>query len=451
MDNPVTQSTARARIGARAFVGTFGTNFFIQVSTTIQGIILARLLTQEMRGLYAAIILWPTVLSYIGLLGTNIASGRLAAKEDDVGAVFRSALSLAVGTSIVTAAVGYVLLGMLIPQDKQQILPLARLFMLYVPACQLATNLAAIDQGSGNFFRLNFVRALRSPLFIVALVAIWVSGVAGLFWFVAGLLAAHGLVTVIRLVLLVRQYGLVGRLCPLLKLIRKGLPFGFVEVCVQLYQYADRILLLWLLPPEYLGLYAIGLAASSVVRTVGSSVAMVSFTISARDSAAQGFERVAAIFRKAVLVKIVLGAALALAMPVIIPVVLGSRWVDAVPVATVLVGGSALSGLAMLLDQCMRGQGNPFAGLLGRILAIITMVAMGYLAIKVLGLGAVGMAVAFTAGQLVYLCVLAFWLLVHYRDSRASDLVPVRADIASLVELAKISLQKLRTRKGIGR
>ncbi len=440
-EKPGASPLSHKHIGAEAFVGTFGTSVFIQACSIVQGIILARILGPTGRGQYAVIILWPTVFAYIGLFGTSFSIARLAAKEEDVDSVSRSGLLLAVLTSLVTAFIGYFLLPFLIPAEKHQVLPLARFFLLYIPVCQIGSNLVAIDQGSGNFFRLNFIRVLQSPLFIACLTIIFVLKLSGLIWFVTAFLVASTIVVLSRMILLIRDYGIRGRMYSVIKILRGGVSFGLVGIGVQIYTYIDRILLLWLLEPRYMGLYVVALSASSVIKSITTSMGLVSFTITAQASRAEGFSRVGSIFRKAVVTKLLFGGVLALAMPFLLPLVYGKGFSEAIKPAILLIVGTAFAGLSLLLDECMRGQGKPFAGLVGRITAIITIVAVGYPALRVWGV--MGIAAAFVAAQFVYLCVIAFQVLTHYNNARLSDFVPKRGDVTELLIVVKKCLGNL--------
>jgi len=429
------------RLGAKVFVGTFGTSVFVLGCAVIQGIILARILGPSGRGDYTSIILWPTVFAYLGLLGTSFVIGRLAAKEKDIGSIFRSGILLAVLTSVLAVLIGYWLLPFLVPAEKHRLLPFARWFLLYIPVCQISANLAAVDQGSGNFFRLNFIRALQSPVFITVLVVIFILGIEKVIWFVMALLVAHAIVVLSRMILMLREHGIKGRIYPVLKILRRGFPFALTTAGVQGYQYVDKILLLWLLEPRHMGLYVIALSASSVMNTISGSMGLVSFTIAAQQSNSEGFGRVGSIFRKAVVAKLVIGTCLALAMPFLLPLVYGEEFSEAVKPAILLIAGSSFAGLSLLLDQCMRGQGRPLAGLAARVVAIVTMVVLGLPLSRYWGI--IGMAGAFLVAQFCCLCVIVWKVLIHYDNAKLSGFVPKLGDITDLLGVARTALGRL--------
>jgi len=436
------------RIGLKAFVGTFGTNMFTLMCALIQGVVLARLLGVEGRGEYAAIILWPNVFANIGLVGTNIAIGRIAARCGDVGSVFRASLILTMLLSLVTVFAGFFLLPYLIPVEQHYLLPFANIFLIFVPFYQLTASLAAIEQGTGEFFRLNIVRIFRSPFYILCLLVVFFAAKHELIWFLVAGLVTFGAVALVRLAMMLKRYSVFGSLYSPTSILGTAKSFGIVEIAQQGYQYIDKVLLLWLLQPKQMGFYVIAMSSATLIRGISSSMGVVSFTITAQESDAEGFQRVASIFRKAVVAMFIVGVPLALFMPLLLPLVYGDDFRGAVLPAILLIPGSAFAGLALLLDQCMRGQGKPYAGLTGRIGAMLVLVLVGYPASRMWGTE--GIAVAFLVAQFIYMTTLAIRLRTHYNKARLLSFVPGRADFREVFSIAIASARRVKRKISLG-
>ena len=437
----MTDSTKpKKKIRARHFIETFATSGFVLGCSFLQGVILARLLGPDGRGDYAAIILWPTALANIGLFGTNYVIGRISAKEVELGDLLRGGVVLAGITSVITALLGYLLLPYLIPPDKHHILQLARFFLIYIPVYQIAANLAAIDQGSGNFSRGNFIRAIQSPVLISFLILIILLKLHNLLWFVSAMFLSFSFVTMGRLVLLVKEHSIKGGLYPLTRIVRDSFSFGLVGLAAQAYQYIDRILLLWLLQPQSMGFYVVGLSIGAVLRSITGSMAHVSFTITAQAEVSEGFNRVSSIFRKAAIAMFFCGGVLAVLIPFLLPLVYGSKFKGAVLPSILLIFGSIFAGFCLLLDTCMRGQGKPFAGLIGRVVAIIIMVIIGY-PFRIFG--ATGIAISFVLGQIGYLITMFFQLVGHYKNAKLSDFLPRLSDAVDILNVFKRTVKTI--------
>lgn len=429
----VESTPKRKHIGHKAFVGTFGTSVFIQACTVIQGMILARLLGPTGRGQYAAIILWPYVFAGLGAFGSNIAIARVSAKLDNHGAVFRTAIVLALITSALSSLACFIALPWLMPQAESHLIALARLFVLFIPLHYTALNLIAIDQGSGNFTNFNFTRAIFNPIYVTMLLCFWVFGIREIRWYVVAHMIGNLAVVIVRLFLAARRWPLRGKLYSLVSLVKQSIHFGLAGIAQPVYQQADKVLMLWLLGAKNLGLYMVALSASTVIGSITNSTGMVSFTIAAQADKGDGFEQIAKTFRISVILWLFFGGILVLIMPFVLPLVYGNDFADAINPARLLIIGSAFAGLATLLEQGMCGQGKAFVGLEGRLAGLVIMVILGIILAKALGLS--GVCLAYIAGQFACLTVIIWRTNKHYSVKTATVYMPRFGDIHYLSNL----------------
>jgi len=297
----------------------------------------------------------------------------------------------------------------------------------------LALNLVAVDQGAGNFRRFNFTRAILYPVYVSFLVGMWLLDSRQVKWAALGLLAANGVVVLLRLILALKDMKVWGRLYSPSVAIRESAQFGLVGAAMPLYQQADKAILLWLLGAENLGLYVVALSASAAISSITNATGLVSFTIAARAQQRDGFNEIARTFRVSTLLWVIFGVPLAIAMPVLLPLVYGGDFGIAVGPAKLLIMGSAFAGLANLLDQTLRGQGRAIIGFEGRVVGLAVMLAAGIALAARSGLS--GMCVAYNFGQLTCLVFFIWRLLSHYRQptNAIGSLIIRWNDIAHLV------------------
>lgn len=412
---PAAAAPVHKPIGLRAYAGTFATCVLIQGLTVVQGIIIARLLGPVGRGEYAAVILWPSIFAAVGIFGTNVALARAAARTTRHDGVIRTSILLALLTGTLASAACYLALPHLLPEASGHLLGLSRLFVAFILLNHLSQNVVAVDQGAGNFMRLNLTRMLLYPVYVAFLVAMWVYDVRQVAWAAAGLLLANAAVVVVRLIFALKDMPLRGPLYSLRRTLRESARFGLVGAAMPLYLHADKAILLWLLGAENLGLYVVALSASTAISSITESTATVTFTAAAQAKPGDGFERIARTFRISALLRLLFGGLLALAMPLLLPLVYGHEFAPAVNPARLLIVGSAFGGLANLLDQALRGQGRPLAGLEARIAGLVVILATGIGLSKYLGL--LGMCLAFAVGQAVCLAIF-IWRVNRHFDNR---------------------------------
>lgn len=432
----MSEESKKRNIGVEAFTGTFGASLFIQACTIVQGIIIARFLGPFGRGEYAAIILWPSLFAAIGIFGSNIALARIAAKIEELPALFRSSVVLGLITSIITALFCYIMIPHLMPRDNQHLVTVSQLFVLFIPINHLGLNIIAIDQGFGNFKVFNLTRSLIYPIYIVMIMILWLFKYNNVKSFVIALLVANLLVVILRCILGLKRYPLFGKLYQIKQILKSSIHFGLAGIAQPLYLQADKALMLWLLGAEQLGIYVVALSASAVIGSITGAAGIVSFTTAAQEETGKGFDRIARTFRISALLWLFLGSILGLIMQFVLPLVYGNEFSSAVNPARLLIAGSAFAGLANLLEQSMRGQGRAFVGLEGRVAGLIMMALCGILLSS--GFAIAGVCAAYIAGQLTCLLVIIVRTNQHFNVTRyITNYMPNNNDIISLVAIIK--------------
>src|ERR1019366_10537717 len=118
-------------IFSRANIGTFFTSLAIQGCGLITGVVTARLLGPAGRGELATVILWPTIMSNLGLMGCNWALAREVAKDPHREADgVCCAMTIGIAVAILYFILGYLLLPYVLPRDRGYLLPLTRICLL---------------------------------------------------------------------------------------------------------------------------------------------------------------------------------------------------------------------------------------------------------------------------------------------------------------------------------
>jgi O-antigen/teichoic acid export membrane protein len=431
-----------------AFGETFSTSLSIQVCALVQGIMIARLLGVTGRGDFAAIIMYPTLFAAVGIAGVNVVLTRVAAKNSE--SLFRLALLSAVATSVPTMLIGYWLQPILLSDVSKKVLYLSQCYLWSIPLNHLGLNLNAIEQGRGNLHMYNLTRGLLNPVYLgVIIAAYWFHfiSLAALTW---GLILANLVVVLVRFFYSYfknRQFP--GGVYPesVLKILRQGFRFGLAGGLQIVYQQFDKMLVLWLLNTEMLGVYTVALTAGSVLGSITTSAGIVIFSVSSQAANREGFGQLSKTFRVSLLLWAVFGVMLMAALPLLLPLVYGKAFAPAIIPAQLLIVGAACSGLSSLLDQAIRGQGKAFTGVWGRIAAIFIIAAIGYLLAPVYS--ASGMAIAFSIGQFGGLLVMIVQMNRHYPGARIRDYLPTCQDCKSLFRLFQSLSMVIRKRLSI--
>ena len=434
----------------RAVVTTFASSIWIQLLTVVSGVLSARLLQPEGRGLLAGVMIWPAVFGSIALLGINHALAIRAAQHPSlVGKLTRAALFFGIVCSLVVVIVGWFLLPWLVPRNPATALPLNRLNLLYIPLFVLTAHLLAIDQGSGNFGRFNLARNVLNPVYLLFVLLFWLLDVRLVLWFVVAQLVANFAVLVYRLwATRPADWSESGEPLEKETLLRTGIPFWVAGIGYIVRDNIDRALLLFLLGAAPLGLYVVALTAAGVHLTFSKSFNFVIFARSAALSNEEAMKDAARFFRVTLMINLMFGLALAVMLPWLIPLLFGSAFAASIAPAILLVVSQSLLAQGSLLEESLRAQRKPLLGVMGMAVTIAVFAVAG-IVLAPRG-GVTGVAIAAIIAQLSFCLFMSAMLKRFHPGAR---LLPreedVRFILANVTNLREAILKRFSRSSGV--
>lgn len=407
----------------RVYLGTFASNVFIQACTVLQAVLLARFLGPIGRGEFAAIILWPAVFASIGMLGVNMAIARHAGRGCGANSLAKTAIWSAMSTGLLSAILCGISVKYLIPISKNNLLPAIYLFLIVIPLNHLSANLAAIDQGEGNFGWLNLSRVVIYPVYFLGLLACWnYQPVDKVYWVVVALLLANFGTVMVRLLSRLGDFRAVTkRSVKVITVVNEGLPFLAANATAELYMQLDKAILIWLLPANEIGWYFAAMSASGCVNVLSTALGIVQFSAAVRGNERYGFCELARSLRRGAMLSLCAACAIFLLLPWAMPLIYGVDFNSAILTAKILLPGLIFSGIGGIVNQALIGQGKPLAGILPRLAGLMI---MGILGFTLSFMGANGIAIAYVAGEFIVFAGLLFISKRYYYDSTWWDLVP---------------------------
>jgi O-antigen/teichoic acid export membrane protein len=418
---------------------SFAASACIQVVNVFTGILLARTLGPEARGELAAVLLWPTVLSFVGSLSVGQAASFYAARGTlPVGTLTGTALGLALGQSLLLVALGAVLVPLVLSHYGSDTVTSALLYLSYIPLFLLSAYGMAVLLGRQRF---RAYYALR-----VATVAL--SAIGLLFLAVVDELAVRGAVLVYLIGLVatgaITAFLLFSRESPRLafdravarELVGYGLRSHLSTASTNLNQRLDQLVISVFLAPAKLGNYVIAVTLTSFTVLVGHSVGMSALPLVARHE--PGRERTEAACR---LVRLTLLLSMIVTVPLLtftstlITTFFGEDFRGATDVCRVLLVASIVYSTGRALDGVAKGIGRPLDAGIAEVIALLATIAG--LATLLPAFGLMGAAIT----SLVAYFVGTGWL-THQAGRRldvsATRLLrPTRKDLHSLLPRAR--------------
>ncbi|MFN3189386.1 MAG: lipopolysaccharide biosynthesis protein [Aureliella sp.] len=381
-----------------ASFGTFG--FF-----AIQGIILARVLGPADRGVFAAAVLFPQVLLYLGLLGATELFAGYAAEDFDNAELRRSAAIYGAFAGLVSAVLCVLLNFITIPDSMRHVLPWAMLCAATMPLQQIRLSVQAVDHGQRNFQRYNVVRLLGAAAFPVLLCIGWANGIATVPQAVMLFVAAQ----VIAL-FLVRQgmdESWIGpRAVPLLQSLKNAKGLIGAWISTELLERLDLVLVMVLIASdETLGFYSSAVPMAALMIIVPNAAGLYAFNRGSRAGEHLSPRDAYRFIGMGLAVQVLSALVLAAILPILIPLFYGDEFMPTVRFAWLLLPAGIFRGLLQAADSYMRARKKPGIGIVGRLIAVPVLLAFSFWGRESLGDAAI--PVGLSAAQCVCFCIVA--------------------------------------------
>lgn len=352
--------TGRGNFGA--VLQTMATRVSIFALNMASGITTARTLGAHGRGLLAALLTWPQLITFLLTLG--VATSLLYnVKADPVrkGAFFAATLLVSGAASVLAVIVGILLVPHLLPGYPPEELQAARILMTTAPAIMLALMVQTAAEAAGDFPGANTLRGIS---------------VLGTFAGVFALAVTHTMSPVAAAICyllpqLPLTIWLLHRLAPTYRLslggVRQVLP-RLMKYAVRCYPmellntaltYVGQAMVVALLEPTAVGYFAVSLGVARLLEIFYTAVATVLLPATAARSATEVIEKTGRAARLTLLLMAVLAVVLFLMLPVLVPLVYGSGFSDVVVIARILVIEGVVSGTVWILAMAFVALGRP--------------------------------------------------------------------------------------------
>jgi O-antigen/teichoic acid export membrane protein len=362
------------------------------------------------RGELATIVFWPSLIATLGLFGVNWALARRAG-QDPAGTVklVRVAVVWGIVGGSVFLILGWLALPIVLQPHETGLLWAARLFLLTVPLNFVGLNLLGLDQGAARFGSYNLARLVFYPIYLGIILIAWWAGTASVLLFVVAHLTANALTVGFRLA---RWWGSLrsSRIDHGLAmgLLRESVPFGLAVVMRAAAQQVDLLLAILLLDATHVGLYAAALAFASVHAPVAAALGVVVFAEgSAARSPGDIGRRMAHTLRQAFLLNLAGTMVVGGLAPLLVVPLFGIGFHASVAPCQVLAIATGLGAMAAILNELLRGAGQPRPGMVGQGLGALATAGVG--ATLVPSIGLMGIAVAAMVGNGLHCVVVLGW------------------------------------------
>jgi antigen flippase len=378
-----------------ALFHSVGTQGLVLAANLASGIVTARLLGAEGRGEYAAVSVWPQFLAMVAMAGFSSAIVfRMRTFPERAGAIAGAAL-LAGGTTATLATIaGVLLMPVWLAQYSPDVVLFAQLCLASVWVNVAHMVIKQCLSGVASYARSNLASVLPHLLYLPALLLLIPLGAmtargAVLALLISGACAVLALLPMFMRCVRPQREGTREQLPQLLHYSSRS---WLGELVSTFGTYADRLVLIPLLPAPQLGLYAVAFSFSRLVQVVQPAVATVFFSQLSGRTAEESKRLHDPALRLLITVMLPGVVLLCLAGELLLVTVFGAEFADASYVFRVLVIEAAIGVLSHLTVQLFLSCNRP--GFVSMLQGAMLALSVVLLVLLVPAYGAMGAAAA---------------------------------------------------------
>lgn len=352
----------RGKTGTSAALQAVIFRFVIIGLNIATGVVTARLLGPEGRGILAAIGLWPRLLGIVFALGLESALlYRIQKTPEKRSSLFTAALLLGVIQSFIAVCIGIIFIPNWMSEYSTKTIRAAQCFMLISPIELCSLIFLGAYKASSSFTVINRIRTVV-PIFQALLLAILV-----IFDKTHPISAslAYKLPIIFLFIWqlqdLLKTYNL--NLSDVKQNINDLLGYSTrsagITILNQLEIQADQVFLVGYLPPEVMGFYVVGLSSSRMLGIFQDSLSEILFPKAAGKSIKNIFVLAEHTARISIFIVIIAASILMVVSPLLIPLAYGNEFSSSIYIFRILCVKILFEKTALLLSQAFMAAGKP--------------------------------------------------------------------------------------------
>ena len=409
----------------------FSTNALMLSSGVVTSLLSAWALGPAGRGDLIIVLMWPAIFSMVAQIGLPSAYRFWTAKRpESVSALFSNAVIFTLVMGLITLGVAELMIPLLIGQRSEEVVRLARFYLLVIPILMLTDLLRGLLEGARRF---TWVGVLRLILFGVQL------GSFIVLWLIGRLTVASACYTMVAAVVasLLLSFVAVWRELrpqwqPKLSELGTTLRYGIRDYPGVLTEFVnwrlDLMMLVGVASSSSVGLYAVALRLADITSTMASSVSDALMPeVAAAKRADEATQVVTRSLRLTLAAHLLILVPLWIAAPYILRFAYGVDFLPVTNVLRLLMIASVVWSAGAIVISGLNGLGHPGLSAIARMAAALVMVVA--LRTWLPSRGIQGAALSSIVGYSTMFLVALFWLLKRRQVSLWECLRPRWDDI----------------------
>ncbi|GGA03084.1 hypothetical protein GCM10008018_56430 [Paenibacillus marchantiophytorum] len=374
----------------------------------LTGILTARFLGPSGRGEQAAMVLWSQFLAFSFTFGIPSAIIYNVKKNiKDSAKLYTTAVLMGLMAGVLALIVGVLILPYWLGTYSHSVVVFSQWSMLLVPLIVLSQINNAMMQVRGEYKLFNRLRFLIPLSTLIILGILIVTQMMTPFTSAVAYLAPALPFYVWTTARLLKQYRfeIKDAWQSFRTLIRYGIGSYGNDLMGNVSYYIDQIVIVGLLNPAELGLYAVAVSLSRVVNIFSTSIIVVLFPKASGLPKDQVVEMTFRVYRLSTCIALFCSLCIMLVAPLIMPLLYGSDFKEAISVFRMLLLEVSISGGTMVLAQAFMALGKPKIVTILQGIGLLIVIPLLMFLIPKFGLFGAGIAIL-SSGVLRFLFIL---------------------------------------------
>ena len=355
----------------------FSTNLLMLSAGVVTSLLSAWALGPTGRGDLAVVLMWPAIFSMTAQFGLPQAYRYWTAKRPErVSGLYSNAILFTLVVGVLTLAVAELLIPYLIGDRSPEVLRLARVYLLTIPALMLTDLTRSLLEGSRRFTWVGILRLILFGVQLVSYIMLWVSGRLTVESAAYTMLAAVVASLVLSLIAVWRElkpsWG--PRVADLGLTLRYGVR-DYPGVLTEFVNWRlDLIVLVSMASSSAIGLYIVALRLSDITSVLASSVcdALMPEVAATKES-----DRATSMLTRSLRLTVLAHVAVLIPLWILAPFILrfayGESFVQVTEVWRLLLFASLVWSAGAVVISGLNGLGHPGLSTIARIAAACVM------------------------------------------------------------------------------
>lgn len=420
-----------------------GSKTFTAVVMFVIGIILARVLGPEGRGLYAAVLVVPMIVINFAELGIKRSTiyhiARKTYKDEEV-------ISATIMTIVISSVLGIIVCALFYYfLDRPEFtIPLIILAVARIPFRVFRDYVGGIFLGREEYNRTIFLQWLFVIVYLLLTILFLVIFKFNVLGALISLIASNFILSIVSLIILIKSDKIILKtdFKIVWEIIRLGLVYSAAIFIMKLHTKIDILLLNQLSDLEQVGFYSVGTRLAEKWQIPFS----IGGIIIAKSAVNTDFKALNADFAKLIRLTFFLSLVsmiiLYFASPYVIPILYGKKWIGSIGIVQMILPGILMLIVARVMGSRLAGMGKPYIFMFIAIPALVLNIILNYLWIPEHGGLGAAMATNISYSLMTIAGVIVYAQVVE--QPLKEIILFQRSDFALLPKIIRKTIKKLR-------